>query len=108
MRAGFLFRSGVSMPAGNYLTSRLFESEERVKTDFLWLIVLGAMLSAVLSSACLAPAQAADGEVISVDLQTFKFKVRPEVAELFGYNDGEDKLFYYAGGAGETTVKLPA
>jgi Ca-dependent carbohydrate-binding module xylan-binding len=53
-------------------------------------------------------AAGAEGEAIAVDLKTFTFKVRPESADLFGYNDGEGKLFYYTGGTGETTVKLPA
>jgi len=53
-------------------------------------------------------AAGAEGEVVAVDLKTFTFKVRAEIAELFGYNDGEGKLFYYTAGAGETTVKLPA
>lgn len=58
----------------------------------------------------MTPAQpaVAQGDSISVSLPSFKFKVRPEIADLFGYNDGESKLFYYTAGAGETTVKLPA
>jgi len=54
------------------------------------------------------PASAAEGESISVDLKTFKFKVKEEAATLFGYNEDESKLFYYTGGVGETTVKIPA
>jgi hypothetical protein len=50
---------------------------------------------------------AAEGE-IKVDLTKFTFKVPEEQASLFGYNEGEEKVFYYAGAAGETTVKLPA
>jgi len=34
--------------------------------------------------------------------------VRPEITDLFGFNDGESKLFYYTAGAGEAMVKLPA
>src|SRR6478672_9411407 len=53
-------------------------------------------------------APAAEGDTIKVDLQTFKFKVRDEIVSLFGYDEGESRLFYYAAGAGEATVKLPA
>lgn len=62
------------------------------------------------SAFCIASlpfAAAAEGE-IKVDLATFKFKVPEEQATLFGYNEGEEKVFYYAAAAGETTVKLPA
>jgi len=52
------------------------------------------------------PSEAADS--ITIDLKLFKFKVPPERADLFGYDDGERKLFYYTSGAGEVTVKLPA
>jgi hypothetical protein len=65
---------------------------------------LVAALAAVLLS---IPALAAEGD-ITVDLATFKFKVDENLASLFGYNADEGKLFYYAGGAGETTIKLPA
>jgi predicted xylan-binding protein with Ca-dependent carbohydrate-binding module len=50
----------------------------------------------------------AEADAISVDLRTFKFKVRDEIASLFGYDDGENRLFYYTAGAGETTIKPPA
>jgi len=53
-------------------------------------------------------AAAAEGDSISVDLRSFKFKVRDEIASLFGYDDGEGRLFYYTSGPGETTIKLPA
>src|SRR5262245_41058478 len=48
---------------------------------------------------------AADGE-IKIDLRTFKFKVGDQVAELFGYDEGESRLFFYTGGLGEVPVKL--
>jgi hypothetical protein len=54
------------------------------------------------------PASAAEGDAITVDLRSFKFKVRDEIASLFGYDEGESRLFYYTAGPGETTVKLPA
>jgi hypothetical protein len=53
-------------------------------------------------------AVAADAEPIKVELQTFKFKAPDDQASLFGYDDVEQRLFYYTGGAAEATVKLPA
>lgn len=46
---------------------------------------------------------------ITVDLKAAKFQ-HPEAvsAELFGYSDGEEKLFFYTNGKAELTVKLPA
>jgi len=62
----------------------------------------------VIAGPRLPIAAGAEGEVVSVDLKTFTFKVRAEITDLFGYNDGEGKLFYYTAGTGETAVKLPA
>src|SRR5262245_60196950 len=53
-------------------------------------------------------ARAADGDAIAVELRSVQFKVRDEIAGLFGYDDGEGRLFYYTAGPGEATVKLPA
>jgi hypothetical protein len=65
-------------------------------------------LVAALAALLLAlPVAAAEGD-ISVDLSKFTFKVDENLASLFGYSADEGKLFYYAGGAGETTIKLPA
>ena len=107
MRTEFLFPPRLFCVSGRLLGGSSFQSEGNVKTHSIWLVVLAVML-AVLLVVVGAPSPAAERDVVSVDLKTFKFKVRPEMADLFGYNDGEDKLFYYAGGSGETTVKLPA
>jgi len=56
----------------------------------------------------LGGAWAAEGDEIKVELPSFKFKVRDEIASLFGYDEGQGRLFYYTGGTGETMVKLPA
>jgi hypothetical protein len=66
-----------------------------------------ALLAFSFLSLASAPGLAADGD-IAVDLAMFKFKVDDNLASLFGYNADEGKLFYYAGGAGETKIKLPA
>jgi hypothetical protein len=67
-----------------------------------------AVLAGLLLAVGLGSAVAADGDAIKVDLKTFKFKVPDDRASLFGYDEGESKLFYYTGGPGEVTVKLPA
>src|SRR5215470_10525041 len=51
---------------------------------------------------------AAEGDSITVDLRTVTFKVPENAASLFGYDEGEGRLFYYTAGAGEATIKLPA
>jgi hypothetical protein len=71
-------------------------------------IVVRASLLVALLLAARYDLSAADGDPIAVDLRKFKFAVRPEIADLFGYDEGESRLFFYTGGAGETTVKLPA
>jgi len=50
----------------------------------------------------------AEGDAIKVDLKSFKFKVPEAIASLFGYDEGQGRLFYYGAAPGETTVKLPA
>src|SRR5262245_47668254 len=55
-----------------------------------------------------SPASAVEWDAMQVDLGTFKFKVQEEIANLFGYDEGEGRLFYYAAAPGETTIKLPA
>jgi Ca-dependent carbohydrate-binding module xylan-binding len=44
---------------------------------------------------------------ISVDLKSVKFKVGDDQTSLFGYNQEEDKLFFYTNGPAEVTVKIP-
>ncbi len=41
---------------------------------------------------------------IEVDLKSFKFPT--EMAELFGYNDDQAKLFFFTNGTGEAKVKV--
>lgn len=69
-------------------------------------VVLGLGLAIVVLISGLA-AVAADGDAITVDLKTFKFKVKEDAAALFGYDEGQSRLFYYTGGAGEAAVKIP-
>ena len=50
----------------------------------------------------------AEGDAITVELQSFKFKAREDGMVLHGYDEGQSRLFYYTGGPGEATVKIPA
>jgi len=52
-------------------------------------------------------AWAAEGDAIKVDLKSFKFKVPEAIASLFGYDEGQGRLFYYGAAPGEMMVKLP-
>jgi len=54
------------------------------------------------------PLFAADTESIKLDLRKVTFKVPNEQADLFGFDDGEGRLFFYTRGTGEATIKLPA
>jgi hypothetical protein len=43
---------------------------------------------------------------VTVELKSFKFEEK--MADLFGYNEGEEKLFFYTNGTAEAKVKVPA
>jgi hypothetical protein len=47
-----------------------------------------------------------DKTPVKADVSKIKFKSDP--AELFGYDDGESRAFFYTNGLGEVTVKVPA
>jgi hypothetical protein len=69
----------------------------------LLLCVVGAAL--VLASG-LQLAVAGGSDNITVALKDFKFKVPSEKESLFGYNDGEEKLFFYTNGTAEAKLKI--
>ncbi len=53
---------------------------------------------------------AAAAEAIKVELKDFKFKDaegNDTTSELYGFNEGEGKLFLYTNGAAVATVKVP-
>jgi hypothetical protein len=67
--------------------------------------------TAVAAALLLAAAAAADDKAkpITVELKSFQFKPPEGVpAELFGYNEGEEKLFFYTNGTGTAKFKAPA
>jgi hypothetical protein len=53
-----------------------------------------------------APVAAIDRTPIKADVSKVKFL--SESAELFGYDDGESRAFFYTNGTGELTLKVPA
>src|SRR5438067_1283526 len=79
-----------------------------MSTRLVGMGIVATSLLLALQAIPAAPVNAAEGETISVELKSFKFKVAPQLVDLFGYNDGDDKLFFYAAGPAEATVKLPA
>jgi septal ring-binding cell division protein DamX len=52
------------------------------------------------------PAAPIDPTPIKADLSKIKFT--SEAAELFGYDDGEARAFFFTNGSGELTLKIPA
>jgi hypothetical protein len=63
---------------------------------------------ALLLVAGLPLAAGAGDDAIKVGLKTFKFKVPDDQANLFGYDEGADRLFFYTNGQAEAVVKVPA
>lgn len=58
---------------------------------------------------CVLAAPAVAAEPIKVKLEDFKFELPAgSPAELFGHNEGDSKLFFYAPGAAVATFKVPA
>jgi hypothetical protein len=53
-----------------------------------------------------AAAAPIDKTPIKADVSKIKFKA--EAAELFGWDDGESRAFFYTNGLGEVTLKVPA
>ena len=68
--------------------------------------VLAIAIGVALLLAAVSAGQEQD--TIKVDLKSFKFKVKDDFANLFGYNEDEGKLFFYTNGPAEATVKIPA
>jgi hypothetical protein len=51
-------------------------------------------------------AAADDAKPLTVELKSFTFKVPEGKADLFGYNAGDEKLFFYTNGTGEAKIKV--
>jgi hypothetical protein len=54
----------------------------------------------------LVTAAGEDAKPLSVELKSFTFK--EEKADLFGFNEGENKLFLYTNGKARAKIKVPA
>jgi hypothetical protein len=61
--------------------------------------------SAVTSKVSEPAAKPADKTAIKADLSKIKFTAEP--AELFGWDDGESRAFFFTNGLGEVVVKVP-
>jgi hypothetical protein len=71
-------------------------------------LLLAALIGAALLLTAAVPPAATQADAIKVDLRACKFRAAANVsADLFGYNEGENKLFFYTNGTAEATVKIP-
>jgi len=71
--------------------------------------VLASILGAVLLVVPGLLLAASFGEDrIPIELKNFKFKVPEDQANLFGYDEGAGRLFFYTNGPAEAVVKVPA
>src|SRR5262245_38246473 len=78
-----------------------FRKDDPMRTRVLALVA-GVVL-------CLLPVlvtAAEDAKPLGVELKSFKFQEAK--ADLFGYNEGDEKLFFYTNGTAEAKVKVPA
>jgi hypothetical protein len=73
-----------------------------------FLVGLACFLAVAVSGAAEDKKDAKAAKAIAVELKDFKFKVKEDMATLFGHNEDEGKLFFYTNGAAEATVKVAA
>jgi hypothetical protein len=91
-----------------------FASKGRGMLRSTGVILLGAMLSiGVAAWACAADeakSKAKDREpgAIEVDLKKVKWKVPESIKDLFGYDELQKRLYFYANGSAEFLFKVPA
>jgi hypothetical protein len=72
-----------------------------MRTSVLWSVAALLLLTAGLRSTA-----GLEGEAVTLELKSFKFKVPKEMETLFGHNEDEGKLFYYSNGTAESTFKV--
>jgi hypothetical protein len=63
------------------------------------------MAASLLGASLVSIVMAAETQTVAVDLKTFKFPDGKQ--DLFGFNEGEGKLFFYTNGTATATVKVP-
>jgi hypothetical protein len=73
----------------------------------LTLLALTATLALALVRPLAADDKPAGGKPIVVELKSFKFKGDETRSGNFGFNEGDDKLFFYSNGTQEAAVKVP-
>ena len=60
-----------------------------------------------LSAVLIAAEKENDASTVKVKLNDVKWKVPESIKDLFGYDETNERLFYFANGAGEWMVKIP-
>jgi hypothetical protein len=66
-----------------------------------------AAISLILCAALVAQDDAKDASTVKVSLKDVKWKVPESIKDLFGYDETNERLFFFANGAGEWMVKIP-
>jgi len=67
-------------------------------------VALGGLMAFLMT--VLPRVGADDNKTVTVELKSFKF---PEgMTDLFGYNEGDEKLFFYTNGKATAKFKMPA
>jgi hypothetical protein len=72
-----------------------------MRNRILWPIAAALVLAAAWSAHARF-----EGDAVTIELKSFKFKVPSEMASLFGLNEDDGKLFFYSNGAAEATFKV--
>ncbi len=70
-------------------------------------VLVGFAASAVLVLAGLGVRASSEGDVVTIELKAFTFKVPEAQKGNFGLNEDEGKLFYYSNGTAEASFKAP-
>ena len=68
--------------------------------------ILWSVAAALMLITCWNVHAGLEGDAVTLELKSFKFKVPTEMASLFGLNEDDGKLFFYSNGTAETTFKV--
>jgi mRNA-degrading endonuclease HigB of HigAB toxin-antitoxin module len=64
-------------------------------------------ISIFLCAVLVAADKETDVSTVKVDLAKVKWKVPESIKDLFGYNESDERLFFFANGLGEWMIKIP-
>jgi hypothetical protein len=70
--------------------------------------VTGVAVCALATDDAASKAKERDPSTIDVDLKKVKWKVPESIKDLFGYDEPQERLYFYANGSAEFLVKVPA